>query len=298
MPQTEYGDTAPSSPAQAPAADTAERATVAVAPGGRNRYSGVAPLPRGQRRALVVLGLVAVTLGWELVVRLAGLPVFIIPPPSSVLSALVAGLNWTQTGNWWPHLLATLWVTLVGLGIGIAVGLVTGVVLGLSRVASALATPYIVAFQAIPKVALAPIVLVWFGFGAQSKIVLAAMIAFFPVMVNTQLALLSPDRKLLELMDLIGASPGQVFRWVRAPDAVPMVMAGVELAALYSLLGTLVGEFVGSVRGLGVLLLQMADRLDTAGMFGVFVVLGAVGIVLHAAARGLGRRLVRWRTDA
>lgn len=247
------------------------------------------------RIALALAGLVVVIVAWDVVITLLNIKSFIVPAPADVARALYIGVTTTGRISWWPHLAATLQATLIGLAIGVVSGFLLGVLLGLSRVASLMTTPYVVGFQAVPKVAIAPIVLIWFGFGIESKIALAAAVCFFPVLVNTQLALLYPNERHLELMRLIGASRWQTFRWARLPEALPMVFAGIELAALYSLLGAIVGEFIGARQGAGVLLLRLSDRLQTAAMFAVFIILALIGLALHQLARMVGKRVTPWR---
>ena len=154
--------------------------------------------------------------------------------------------------------------------------------------------PYVLVFQTIPKVALAPLIVLWFGLGMNSKIVTAAIICFFPVMVNTIAGLRSADRDRVSLMKAMGASEGQVFRMLRLPTAAPFVFAGLEIAVTFALIGTIVTEFLGAERGLGMLMQSMNFTMDVSGSFSILVILSVVGVALTGVIHLLRRRLVFW----
>jgi NitT/TauT family transport system permease protein len=246
--------------------------------------------------ALVTASIPVFVAAWFAIVKYFHVPQYLIPYPADVLTALRGGLG-SAPGNWWPHIQITSYETLVGFGIGAAAGFVIGAILGLSRLLARILLPYIVAFQAIPKIAIAPLVLIWLGFGATSKIAIVAMIVFFPVMVNTERGLQLTDSSQFDLMRAVGASRWQTLRWVRLPAALPTVFAGLEVGSLFALLAAIVGEFVGSQKGIGILLLQYGDRQDSAATFGLFIVLAAMGILLHQVVRQIGRRLIFWAPD-
>jgi NitT/TauT family transport system permease protein len=151
-----------------------------------------------------------------------------------------------------------------------------------------------VAFQALPKIAIAPLLILWLGFGIWSKVAMAAMIAFFPVMVNVITGLRAVNRDVLELMKSLSATDWQVFRLVRLPNALPYLFAGLDVAIVFSLLAAIVAEFVGSQAGMGNLILQMNFQLDVAGVFAVLIILSALGVALHLIVVHLQRRLLFW----
>jgi len=151
-----------------------------------------------------------------------------------------------------------------------------------------------VMFQSMPKVALAPIFALWFGLGIQSKIFSAAIICFFPLMVNTIAGLRSADEERVNLMRSLGATRWQVFRHLRLPGALPFIMAGLELAVVLSLIGTIVAEFVGAQAGLGTLVQAMNANMDVAGQFSVLLVLSVIGLVLNRTVKAVRRRVLFW----
>jgi NitT/TauT family transport system permease protein len=154
--------------------------------------------------------------------------------------------------------------------------------------------PYLVGLQALPKVALAPLLVVWLGFGLGSKIAIATVIAFFPVLINSMIGFSTVEPEKMELMRSLVASEWQIFRIVRFPNALPFIFAGLNVAIVFSITGALVGEFVGAKRGLGMLLLQFNFNMDIGGMFAVLIVLALMGTILHGLVRALHRRLIFW----
>jgi NitT/TauT family transport system permease protein len=153
---------------------------------------------------------------------------------------------------------------------------------------------YIVAIQSLPKIALAPIIVLWFGFGLTSKVVIICLLTFFPLLVTSMAGFKAVDVERLELMRSLGANSWQVFWKVRLPSALPYIFAGLDMAAVFAVVGAVVGEFVGAQRGLGTLILSMNSQMDTAGTFSVFIILALVGIILHKSLRIVEKRLLFW----
>jgi NitT/TauT family transport system permease protein len=240
---------------------------------------------------LRVLLLVASILLWEGVVRAFRVPAFVLPPPVEVGAALYRG---AVSGVYLAHAWVTLAETLLGFALGSAVAFVIGTVLAASRPAEYFLYPFIVMFQSMPKVALAPLVVVWFGLGVTSKVVSAALIAFFPLLVNTIVGLRSADEDRVDLMRSLGASPLQIFRMLRLPSALPFVMAGLEVAMVFSLVGAIVGEFVGAEAGLGMLIQSRNFSMDVAGEFAVLFLLALIGLALNAILVAVRRRVLFW----
>ncbi|WP_206079887.1 ABC transporter permease [Propioniciclava coleopterorum] len=241
--------------------------------------------------ALIPLTFIVATGLWELIVRVFGVPAFILPPPSAILEALIMQL---QQPIFWRHLAVTTQETLIGFLIGVAVALVLGTAISQLRLLEKTIMPFVVAFQTIPKVALAPLFVVWFGFGMTSKIVMAAVISFFPMLVNVIEGLRSADPAQVEMLRSFGAKRGQIFRMVRVPNAMPFFMAGLDIGIVFAILGAVVGEFIGAQEGLGYLLLQTNYNFDIAGMFAVLIVLSAMGIIAHALLSFVRRKLAFW----
>jgi NitT/TauT family transport system permease protein len=154
--------------------------------------------------------------------------------------------------------------------------------------------PYIAAFQSLPKVAIAPIIVTWLGFGLLSKVAIVCLITFFPVLVTSLAGFRATDIDRIDLMRSLSATRWQIFIKVKFPGALPYIFAGLDMAAAFAVVGAIVGEFVGAQMGLGVLILQMEAQLDTAGSFAVFIVLSLLGITLTALLRLVRRRLLAW----
>jgi NitT/TauT family transport system permease protein len=228
---------------------------------------------------------------WEVVVRGFDIPNIILPPPSAVAEAFWTSL---KSGELVWHTLVTLFEILAGFALGVASGLVMGFVIALFPLAERILYPYIVAFQTIPKVAIAPIIVIWFGFGPSSKVVITATIAFFPLIASTVTGLRAAPQEQVEMMITYTASRWQVFRMVRLPQALPYIFVGLDVAIVLSVIGAIVGEFVGAKSGLGYLILQKNFNFDLAGTFAVLIVLSAIGIGLHALTSWVQRRVVFW----
>ncbi|MDE0797474.1 MAG: ABC transporter permease [Alphaproteobacteria bacterium] len=227
----------------------------------------------------VVLLTLVVFLGlWEGIVQGFEIPKIIFPAPSMVLVSLFDGI---ATGLYVEHFLVTFYEIVAGFAIGSAGGLLLGVLIGQSLFLEKILYPYVVAFQTIPKVAVAPIFVIWFGYGLSSKIIITATIAFFPLLANTIVGLRSAPRDQIELMVAFTATRWQTFRMVRFPHALPFVFVGLDVAAVLSVIGAIVGEFVGSQAGLGYLILQMNYNFDMPGIFAVLIILSLIGVGLH-----------------
>ena len=228
---------------------------------------------------------------WQLAVWFFAIPAIVIPAPTSVLAALWDGI---LSGELLTHFWVTFAEVLMGFAGGAVFGLACGIMIGLFPLLERLIYPYIVAFQTIPKVAIAPIIVIWFGYGISSKVVITATIAFFPVLANTIVGLRSAPRDQVELMVAHTASRWQIFRMVRWPQALPYIFVGLDVAIVLSVIGAIVGEFVGAQAGLGYLILQRDFNLDMAGVFAILVVLSAMGFGLHSLIMALQRRIVFW----
>ncbi len=215
---------------------------------------------------------------------------FLVPPPESVARALVDG--WMD-GTFVTHTAITLCEILLGFVFGSAIGCCTGALLASHAGIRVALQPYMLASQALPKVALAPLFVMWFGFGMTAKVVIAALIAFFPLMENTVLGLTSIEREYLMLMQSFQARPWHVFFKLRVPNALPYILAGLRIASVFSVIGAVVGEYIGANRGLGAMIVAAQATLDSAAMFAVFVILTALGLAVYYAVVWLERRIVK-----
>jgi NitT/TauT family transport system permease protein len=240
---------------------------------------------------LPALLLVVVAALWQVLPGLLGLKPFVLPPLSKVLTQFESTSLLQQL---WTNGLVTLKETLLGLVLGSVVGILAGVLLGESSTIRATFYPYLVAFQSLPKIAIAPLFVIWFGFGTTPKVLIAATLTFFPLLVNTMSGVMTVDRDRAQLFRSMSASRRQTWLKLLLPSALPSVLAGFEVATVLALLGAILGEFVSSQEGLGVLLKQQQTNYDTAGVFANLIVLAAIGVVLNQIVVQLRKRLVFW----
>ena len=249
-----------------------------------------------QSRLVAPIFLACLLVGWEGFVRGMGIPAIVLPPPSGVAAAL---LNEISSISFARNFSVTLEEIIAGFGVGSLFGIVLGILIGQSSFLERTLYPYIVAFQTVPKVAIAPIVVIWFGYGLSSKIIITAMIAFFPVIANTIVGLRSAPQDQIEMLQAYTASPWQIFRMVRFPQALPFIFVGLDVAAVLAVIGAVVGEFVGAKAGLGFLILQKNLTFDMAGVFAILIVLSLIGVGLHGLVEVARRRVLFWssRTD-
>jgi NitT/TauT family transport system permease protein len=243
---------------------------------------------------LAIILLVVFIGGWELIVRIFDVPNLILPAPSAIWLAL---LTTVAKHGFWQHVGVTLAETLGGFALGSSTGFVIGALVAQFRLLERTLYLYIIAFQAIPKVAIAPILLIWFGYGMASKIVITATIAFFPLLANTITGLRAAPADQIEMLRGFTATPAEVFRMVRIPQALPYIMVGLDVAMVLSVTGAIVGEFVGSQQGIGYLILQRTSDLNMAAVFALLLVLALIGIGLHLIIKVLQRQIVFWMDE-
>jgi NitT/TauT family transport system permease protein len=232
--------------------------------------------------------------GWEYCCRALKISELIVPAPSKIVLALVDGF---ASGYFLVHLAATVEEIVLGFLIAAIAAFVIGTLISQIRLLEVVIYPYIVALQTLPKVALAPLILIWVGLGIEGKVLVAATISFFPMLVNTIAGLKYTPKNEIDLMRSLSASRWKIFRYVQLPEALPFIFAGLNIGLVLSVLGAIVGEFVGAKVGLGYLILQMNFNLDVAGMFAVLVVLGFLGTVFNGVAQYLRRKIVFWQPE-
>jgi NitT/TauT family transport system permease protein len=238
----------------------------------------------------VVGALIAFVLLWQLVVVISGFPSFILPPPTDVASRWVTA--WTA-GTIQPHLLATLGEIALGFVVGAGSAVVIGYALARSARIERVLSPYLVAAQATPILALAPLIALWFGPGLPGKVVICALIVFFPVAVATMVGIRSVDAGLLELGRSLRATRRQVLTTLEIPAALPNILGGMRVGVTLAVVGAIVGEWAGADKGLGVLInLARGSMFDIPLMFATLLTIALVGIVLYLAVVLVERRLV------
>jgi len=248
--------------------------------------------PRTVRWPWTLLALVIGLFAWEATVRLSGLPAFILPAPMRVGLRFVEAL---RDGSLLWHTAATLFETLAGLGLGLAAAVVLGYLISKSPALERALTPYLVASQAVPVVAIAPLLVIWLGPGVLSKILICALIVFFPILVNTLVGLRSVAPELRDLMRSLNATRWQTFLKLEVPAALPVLLGGLKIGATLAVIGAVVGEFVGADRGLGYLVNVGRGAYDTALVFVAVATLAALALGLYGIVSLLERVLLAWR---
>jgi len=243
------------------------------------------------RTALSVLAaLVVFLVAWELVVTLGGYPVFILPPPETVVSRFVGA--WGD-GTLARHTAATLVEIALGFGIGAALAIVVGYLLARSRLAERLLSPYIVAAQATPILALAPVLVLWFGPGLGARVVICTLIVFFPIAVATMVGIRAVDADLLELARSLRASRRQVLTTLEIPAALPSIFGGLRVGVTLAVVGAIVAEWAGAEQGLGVLInLARGSLFDIPLLFATLLTIALIGVALYLAVVAIEHRVV------
>ncbi len=239
---------------------------------------------------VIVGGLIFVAL-WQLVVIVGRYPIYILPDPATVFNRFVKA--WT-VGTMGPHALATLQEIVLGFIVGAAAGLLAGYLLARSRIVHLVLSPYLVAAQSTPVLALAPLLILWFGPGLLSKVVICALIVFFPIAISTLVGLRSVDPGLIELGRSLRASPRQILATLELPAALPTIMGGIRIGVTLAVVGAIVGEFTsGPSQGLGFLiLLAQGSLFDIPLLFAALLTVAIIGVALYGLTVVAERRLV------
>jgi NitT/TauT family transport system permease protein len=245
------------------------------------------PAVRTRLRSLALLA--ALLLVWEWSCRALGISALVLPPPSAIASTLWRGL---ASGYFWPHIRFTGMELVLGLAIGCIIGFVSGVIMSESTALRGLLMPYVVVSQVIPKLALMPLFIVWFGFGMTSTVVITALICFFPLMENTLTGLQQVEPQRLELFRMLGATRVQTLLRLKLPAGLPGILAGLRVAVVLALVGAVVGEFIGASRGLGALVIASQGMMDTPLMFAVLVLIAVLGMLVYQATVSLEKWLL------
>ena len=271
--------------------------TAAAAPTGAAAGEGTGAVVQRSpaRRAVatgwpIVASLAVFLLAWQAIVFIGRYPPFILPGPLTVTQRFVRA--WSD-GTMWPHFSTTLVEVLLGFAIGATLALVIGVLLARSRLAERLLSPYLVAAQATPVLALAPLIALWFGTGLPSKLVITTLIVFFPVAVATMVGLRSVDPRLLEMARSFRATSGQVIHRVEIPAALPAILGGMRVGITLAVIGAIIGEWAGGDQGLGVLInISRGSLFDIPLMFATLATLALLGVTLYLVMVRIERRLV------
>jgi len=224
---------------------------------------------------------------WETVVRLCHTSPLVLPAPTLVAKSLLQSL---ASGYLWPHIVITLTEVVLGLLMGTILGFAGGLVLGESALWRRVLMPYVVVSQVVPKLALAPLFIVWFGFGAFPTVVMTALICFFPLLENTATSMQQVDAQQIELFRMLRASHWQTLWRLKIPAGLPHILAGLRVAVVLAWVGAVVGEFIGASRGLGALIIAAQGSMDTPLMFAVLTVITLLGLVFYKLTQWLAHR--------
>lgn len=244
---------------------------------------------KSRERLMSLAIFLAIMAIWWGTTNLGAVPAYVIPPPQAVAKWLYAGFT-VPIGNpvsLWYHTGVTMWEAFLGFVVGSILGIVMGFGLAHWPTAERVLYPYVVAFQALPKVAIAPLLVVWFGFGLDAKVLIVVIMTFFPLLVNSIAGYHAVEPERIELARVCNASELQVFWHIILPSSAPFIFAGLHMAAVISLLAAIVGEFVGAKAGLGLLLLQYNNSMQMGGVFAVLIILGVLGFILNFAMQKL-----------
>jgi len=241
----------------------------------------------------ILLSLLAFLLGWDLLTRFSGIPNFILPSPLSVWTRFLKAMS---DGSLPRHTAITLTEIVLGLIVGVLFATVVGYMLAKSRSLEKVLSPYLVASQAIPVIAIAPLLVIWLGDGILSKVVICALIVFFPVLVNTIVGVRAVPTALYDLMNSLHASRAQILWKVEAPASLPVFLGGLRIGATLSVIGAIVGELVDAESGLG-FLLQLGDfQYDTPMVFVAVFTLIALALMLYGIVRMLENKFLKWQS--
>jgi NitT/TauT family transport system permease protein len=231
-------------------------------------------------------------LAWKLYVDVSGLSRFVLPAPEAVGAAF-----WEQITDpfvWQTHIWTTFYEVMGGLALAIALGVGLGFWVGKSPIFEKISRPFIVATQVVPKVALVPLFILWLGFGPSSKIMIAALLAFFPLLINTAFGVRSVPHSMHDLMTSLHSSRWQRFRKAELPHTLAYILAGMELAVVQATIGAIVGEYLGGDRGLGRYAVNLQNSLQVDRLFGAIMIMALFGFVLYTIVTSLRRRIIPW----
>lgn len=232
---------------------------------------------------------------WEWAVRAGAVDPFFFAQPSTIWRFLVAEI---VDGGIWIHVGVTLRETLLGFAIGSATGIVAGILRTQSAYIAGVSDPFMTILNVLPRVALAPMFIIWFGIGEVSKVALAVSLVFFILMLSTEAGMKSLDREMITTMRALGATSRQLFWKVMLPGAVPAIFGGLRLGVVYSLLAVVVGEMIAAQAGLGQRIAFYSASFRTEGVLGTILVLAIIGLLLNFVVVGTEQRLLRWRGEA
>jgi NitT/TauT family transport system permease protein len=242
-----------------------------------------------------LVAVIVMVIIWKLVIAIFDVSEFVLPQPEDVVSGMGDLIN---SNGFWTDVRVTLTETLVGFGIALVLGISLGTLLGRVVWLEQALRPVIVASQVVPKVALIPLFIIWFGFGMTSKIIIVALLSFFPILLNVILGVRSVDTGQRDVMRSLNASRWQTFRRLEYPSTLPYILAGMEVGIVFAVVGAVVGEYLGGDQGLGYRIVTSLNNLEAETLFAVILVLTIFGFLLYLAVVALKRFLIPWHDSA
>jgi NitT/TauT family transport system permease protein len=228
---------------------------------------------------------------WDVIIRIFRIPDFLVPPPLAVLNQFITGKGFSLLMT---HSLVTLYETGLGFILGIVIGVFLAILIVYSPFLQTAIYPLLVVAQVIPKLALAPLVLIWFGYGILSKVVIAFLISFFPIIVNTASGLREVEPEMIDLVTSLNATKWQVFKKIRFPNSLPHLFSGLKISITFAVIGAIVGEFVGADTGIGYLIIIATHELKTALLFAAIIISSIIGIFAYGVIVLLEKILIPW----
>jgi NitT/TauT family transport system permease protein len=253
----------------------------------RRRRGALFTILWGSLPALVFVALIAL---WWAAVEIIKVPAYLLPPPQDVLPRLV-----TSRQTLWNHTLVTLQEIILGFGLSVVTAIPLGLLIALSPTAKRMLYPLLVFIQLVPKIAIAPLFVVWVGFGPTSKVLLTLLLTFFPLLLASIAGFQILDQRMLYLTRSMGATFWQTFRYLRFPSALPVIFGGLKTSATIAATAAIVAEFVGANKGLGYLLLQATGTLDTTLVFSILFLLTIIGLALNTVVEVAEYLMTPWR---
>ncbi len=255
--------------------------------------TGMPSLPRPRWDVLSApFAAMALLFAWQLLVWLTRYPSFILPSPFDVFNTAQKVI---ADGTLWRHISVTLAEVGGGLGLGLIAAFLLGYPLAKSRQLERLSTPFLIVSQSVPSVAIAPLLIIWFGSGPLSKVLISALIVFFPLLISIVVGIRDVPKELRELMRSLEASRWQTFWWLEVPSAMPVFLGGLRIAVTLSVVGAVVGEFVGADQGLGFLINQARGLFNTSLVFVAVLTLVVIALTLYGIVMLFEKWLLRWR---
>jgi NitT/TauT family transport system permease protein len=254
-------------------------------------FVGSASARQVRDAALPILLLAAILLFWQFGFRALGVASYLVPTFSEVVSALWTGFT---EDDFLSHSVVTIKEILIGYAAGVIFGGGLGILISQSPLMRRMLTPYVIGLQSMPKVAVAPLLVVWFGQGLTSKVIVISLVTFFPLLINVTAGLRSASTEQLELMRSLTASRWQTFTKMQLPNGLPQIFAGLEIAMVLAVIGAVVGEFVGAQEGLGYFLQLSLALVNPPGMFAVLFLLALISFLLYQTVHLVGLKIVFW----